>query len=106
MYDRIVGALYTSGESMTQRNNRRGNGRPGRPGWNEHVEAFHQVAIEANALWVAAGKPRNGDVFRYKWSTKLRFKYALRYIKDNENAMRADSLARKMQSLNSKDFWK
>ena len=106
MYDRIVGALYTSGESMTQRNNRRGNGRPGRPGWNEHVEAFHQVAIEANALWVAAGKPRNGDVFRYKWSSRLRFKYALRYIKDNENAMRADSLARKMQSLNSKDFWK
>ena len=38
--------------------------------------------------------------------TNARFKYALWFIKKNENTMRADSLARKLQNNNLTDFWK
>ena len=38
--------------------------------------------------------------------TKARFKGALRFIKNNEDTLKKDSLARKLLSKNDKEFWK
>lgn len=43
---------------------------------------------------------------KIKKYTNARFKHALRFIKRNENTMRSDSLARKLQRNNVNDFWK
>lgn len=47
-----------------------------------------------------SGKPRHGPAFDYKKGANASFKYALRFIKRNENALKSESLARKLQ-LNS-----
>ena len=41
-----------------------------------------------------------------KKETNSRFKYALRFIKRQEDAMRSDSLANKLRSKNLTDFWR
>ena len=38
--------------------------------------------------------------------TKARFKGAMRFIKNNEDTLKKDSLARKLLSKNDKEFWK
>ncbi|XP_034077513.1 carcinoembryonic antigen-related cell adhesion molecule 5-like [Gymnodraco acuticeps] len=43
-----------------------------------------------------AGRPRQGSVFEYKKLTNARYKYAIRFICKNEQAMRADSMAKKL----------
>ncbi len=41
-----------------------------------------------------------------KKRTNARFKYALRYIKNNEDPIRRDALATKLQTNNVEGFWK
>ena len=75
-------------------------------GWNVYVADLHEVARDAFLLWKEEGKPRQGPVFEMKNITNTRFKYALRYIKNNEYSMRRDTLATKLQSNNVEGFWK
>ena len=103
MYNQIVDSLHTASEPLYKFRNRVRNIRPG---WNEHVAELHTAARDAFKLWVDTGKSRQGQIFQWKQRSHLRFKYALRFIKNNENTMRADSLARKLQNRGHKDFWK
>ena len=102
MYDNITSALIASSEPFC---------RPKKvfkikPGWNEYVAEHHSAAREAFKCWSEAGRPRQGDVFEIKKQTNARFKYAVRHIKNNENTIRADGLARTFQTNNHDDFWK
>ena len=47
-----------------------------------------------------------GMLFDMKNRTKARFKGAMRFIKNNEDTLKKDSLARKLLSKNDKEFWK
>ena len=53
-----------------------------------------------------SGSPRQGMLFDMKNRTKARFKRAMRFIKNNEDTLKKDSLARKLLSKNDKEFWK
>ena len=77
-----------------------------RPGWNKYVAEYRAEACEATKSWTMAGRPRQGSVFEYKKLTNARYKYAIRFICKNEQAMRADSMAKKLLSNNAIDFWK
>ncbi len=57
-------------------------------------------------MWKKQGKPRQGPVFEIKKRTNACFKYALRYINNNEDSMRRDALATKLQTNNVEGFWK
>ena len=103
MYDNIVQSLNSASEPLYKCKNRVHNIKPG---WNEHVAELHTAAREAYLMWIESGKNRQGPLFELKKRTNARFKYALRFIKQNEAGMRADSLARKMQKHDSNDFWK
>ena len=52
------------------------------------------------------GKPRQGQLFDLMQQSRARFKYALRFIKREENAMRRESLAKKMSEKTNSAFWK
>ena len=103
MYEAIVGSLYVSSKPLYRRRTKASNVKPG---WRDHVEALHVEARNAFKKWAVAGKSRHGPLFEDKKRINARFKCALRYIKRNENTMRADSLARKLQNNNVNDFWK
>ena len=53
-----------------------------------------------------AGKPRQGPELGHKKLANVRFKYAVRFIAKNEQAMKADSMASKIMCNNVTDFWK
>ena len=53
-------------------------------------------------MCVNAGKPRQGPVYDLHVKSKPRFKYALQFIKNNENILRKEKLA----ELNPEAFWR
>ena len=77
-----------------------------RPGWNEYVSELHAEAKEAFKTWVLSGKARHGPECERKKQANARFKYAVRFIKRNKQAMRANCMAKKLQQNNANDFWK
>lgn len=102
LYDSVLNAIIMSGKPLCKsRNNLRG-----KPGWSTYVEETHVEARQAFKAWVGAGRPRCGTLFDYKKRANARFKYALRYIKRNENMLRADSLVLNLQNNSYNDFWK
>ena len=66
----------------------------------------HTVAKDAHKSWVLAGRPREGPVLDSKKLTYARFKYAVRYVKKHEQAMKADSMAEKLMGNDTTGFWK
>ena len=77
-----------------------------RPGWNDYVRSHYIASSEAFLLWNESGRPRHGPIFEIKKRAQARFKYALRFIKNNEDSLRDDALAEKLLEGNDKDFWK
>ena len=104
-YEDIVGALNSAGQNLLKTSRTRCKNH-NRPGWAEYCSDLYDNAREVYLEWLANGKPRNGQLFGLKNRTRARFKGALRFIKSHENALRKESLAKKMLNKSSKDFWK
>ena len=77
-----------------------------RPGWSDYVDELHQSAGECFLSWRDTGKPRQGQKFDLMQQSGARFKYAIRAIKQRENAPRREYLAKKMTSNSNCAFWK
>ena len=76
------------------------------PGYNEYVKELHDSARSSYLLWKRSGKLR-GDVTECDMRTsRLKFKYAFRQCRNNEEMMRADALARSLYCKDSVAFWK
>ena len=100
-YRELVHAMTKAG----QRSARRDKSFNSQPGWNEHVSGLHKVARNCFIIWRSSGKPRQGEEFELMRQTRLQFKYALRYVKQHENIMRRDSLAKKLAMSDPTKFW-
>lgn len=102
MYDDIVKCLNASSDACCKSKCKVPNIRSG---WNEFVAEQYAEAREAFRLWSEAGGPRHGVLLELKKRINAKVKYALRFIKKNENTMRVDSLAKKLRNSLT-DFWK
>ena len=67
------------------------------PGWNAHVKDYHERSRSAFLNWRNTGSPRSGPIANAMRFSRARFKYELRQCRINEEQMRSDSLAHKMQ---------
>ena len=76
------------------------------PGWNMYAKEAHIVARDDFHLWTMYGKPRVGNMYENMKRSRARFKYALRYCKQNEDTMKANVLASEMSNYEYKEFWK
>ncbi len=101
LYDNIVKSLLVSGRHLYKIKPHKTKN-----GWNEYVEELYTDASRAFKAWVESGKPKHGPLFEYKKHVHANFKYALHFIKRNENTMRSDSLARKLHNKSPNDFGK
>ena len=72
-----------------------------RPGWKEFASDLYDISLDAYFLSRDSGSPRQGMLYDMKNRTKAR-----RFIKNNEDTLKKDSLARKLLSKNDKEFWK
>ena len=60
-----------------------------------------------NPLWmIEMAKPRHGLIFNDMKSTRARFKYVLRILKQHKNQIISNSLAAKLQQTRPDHFWK
>ena len=76
------------------------------PGWNEYVKEHHLHAKDSLWWWNLNNKPRNGPIYQAMRTTRAHFKYALRFVKKQEDTTRADSLARDLYDKDVDGFWK
>ncbi|XP_024116673.2 uncharacterized protein LOC112138347 [Oryzias melastigma] len=102
MYENIIYALLNPSKSLYKPKSRK----RGSPGWNAHVKELFLEAKEATKEWIVAGKPRQGPIFEHKRATNARYKYAIRFISRNNQAMRSDSMARNLSCHKTRDSWK
>ena len=51
------------------------------PGWSTEVEPYRLRSNVAYRMWLAAGKPRQGEVFKNKLQHHTQFRYAVRRVK-------------------------
>ena len=101
-YNCIVYALVEASKPLLTHYNKAKNIKPG---WNKFVAAPHAEAKAAHKAWVMAGRPRQGPVLEHKKLTNLRYKYAVRFVGKNEQAMRADLMAGELLDSNVTGFW-
>ena len=94
-----MSSLIQAGEESSQNKK---NSYTNKPGWAEYVDSLYDSSREVIHMWVNAGKPRQGPVYDLHVKSKPRFKYALRFIKNNENILRKEKLA----ELNPEAFWR
>lgn len=102
MYDNIVTCLNNDSKLFIKEKRKQ----KVRPGWSEYVSEIYAEAKEAFQNWVLAGKVRYGPEFQRKKKANARLKYAVRFIKKNEQTIRANSMARKLQLNDICEFWK
>ena len=62
------------------------------PGWSTEVEPFRQVSNECHKVWVAADKPRQGEVHTNKLMSHAQFRHAVRRAKRANKLQQAKGL--------------
>ena len=65
------------------------------PGWTDYVSDIYEFSKETRSLWLSHGQPRQGPIYHLHMKTKMKVKYAIRFVKKNEAQLRRDSLAKK-----------
>lgn len=103
LYDELVSCLISAGEQVCSA---RKQTNFNKPGWSDYVSDLYKASKDTLRLWREAGKPRQGHIYELHRQTKARCKYAIRFIKKNENTLRRESLAKNLASHNVKSFWK
>ena len=76
------------------------------PGWNEYVKEHHSLAKNAQWWWKLNNRPRHGHIYDNMRVTRAHFKYALRFVRNQEEMARADSLAQNLSDQDVDGFWK
>ena len=76
------------------------------PGFNDYVKDLHSTARSDYGAWRDAGKPRSGAPCSNMRRSRLKFKYALRQCKRNEDAICSDQYAKSLLDKDMVSFWK
>ena len=81
--DLLLGMVETSYTSLplTGRAGGREGSRETIPGWSREVEPYRLQSNAAYRVWLAAGKPRHGDIFQAKLHHHAQFRYAIRRVR-------------------------
>ena len=75
------------------------------PGWNEHVETKTKSAIFWHSIWRNNGSPRSGVVADIRRRTRLKYHYAVRYIKNNQDTITNQYMADAILNNKARNFW-
>ncbi len=105
-YNSIISCLKKSSDVVFQTNKGRPNINHNKPGWAEYVSECYQIAKNARSVWLRNNKPCQGPIFDMYKNTNAKCKYAIRFIKRNENHLRKEALAKKLAEGNVTEFWK
>ena len=74
--------------------------------WNEELSRLKEASVHSNRVWIAAGRPRSGQIFERRQSCRLQYR---RGIKEREKCSAdfyTNDLHEALMKKNSTDFWK
>ena len=73
--------------------------------WNEGLTELKQASIDAHDLWVAWGRPRQGEIFRLMKRAKLDYKSALRAVDRDGDLFISNELHECLLAKDMTAFW-
>ncbi len=76
------------------------------PGWTVYLKESYDESRMAFYEWKFHGRPHQGPVYERMKLTRFRFKYAQRRVEGNQDTLRAECLASKLDTCVVKTFWK
>ena len=62
------------------------------PGWHEHVAPFRKDSLFWHSIWLSAGRPQSGELYRIMVTCRNRYHYAIRKAKNNSKILSATKL--------------
>ena len=99
----VIRFSYESGKEMF------GIWKPGQfnvPGWNERAKELNARYREAVSNWNISRRPRSGPLAELKCRARAVFRHEMKFLKENEDQLRSQSMLSKLQRGECKDFWK
>lgn len=74
--------------------------------WDQELSLLKEEAVKSYDLWVAAGKPRNGPIFRLRSSSRLAYRKRIRDKQNMELDIYSSALHDALMSKDGRMFWK
>ena len=76
------------------------------PGWNERAKELNARYREAVSHWNIAGRTRSGPLAELKCRARAAFRHEMKFLRENEDQLRSQSMLSKLQMGECSDFWK
>ena len=76
------------------------------PGWNERAKELNCGYREAVSHLYIAGRPRSGPLAELKCRKPAAFSHEMKFLRENEDRLRSQSILSKLQKGQCNDFWK
>ena len=76
------------------------------PGWNDFVAPKRLDSLFWHRIWRECGSPPTGVVAQLMRKTRGEYHKAIRFVKRNEDRIRAEKLAHSLMERKSRDFWR
>ena len=76
------------------------------PGWNEQAKELNARYREAVSHWNIAGRPRSGPLAELKGRARATFRHEMKFLRENEDQLRSQSMLSKLRRGECNDFWK
>jgi len=74
--------------------------------WNEEMSALKEASIEANRVWKAAGKPKQGAIFHKRQASRAQYRKCIREHKNVAALSYTNDLHDALLRKNGVTFWK
>ena len=69
--------------------------------WNERAKELNARYWEAVSHWNIAGCPRSGPLAELKYRTQAAFRHEMKFLRENEDQLRSQSMLSKLQRENA-----
>jgi len=74
--------------------------------WNQSLDEYKMRSIEGHGVWVAAGKPREGEFYQRMVKVKYEYKEEIRKYREASEQGFSDNLSEALMGKDADSFWK
>ena len=76
------------------------------PGWNEQAKELNARYRDSVSHWNIAWRPRSDPLAELKCHARAAFRHQMKFLRENEDQLRSQSMLSKLQRGECNDFWK
>ena len=103
--DLVNACMESSHETITCSNNKHENNKSRSiPGWSEFMEPEREKCMIWHNIWKDNGSPRNGILAHIRRSTRAKYHQAVKFVKQNNNQLKAESMAEAILHNQARNF--